>query len=59
MADAGTEVVLLGEFSSGDPGSTGIDDAETLAKVPDDFAGYIWTNRIEVIGPLAQARFGS
>ncbi len=59
MAAAGTEVVLLGEFSAGDPGTTGIDDVETLAKVPDGFAGYIWTNRIEVIGPAARARFGT
>ncbi|WP_417309816.1 hypothetical protein [Devosia sp.] len=39
MRAVGTEVVLLGAFSAGDPGSTGIDDLDTLAQVPDDFAG--------------------
>ena len=27
------------------------------ADVPLDFAGYIWTNKIETIGPLARERF--
>ncbi|MBJ3783950.1 glycerophosphodiester phosphodiesterase family protein [Devosia sediminis] len=51
MADAGSEIILLGPFGAGDPGTAGIDDVETLAQVPRDFHGYVWTNRIEVIGP--------
>lgn len=54
MAGAGSEVILLGPYTSGDPGSAGIDDEETLARVPAGFAGYIWTNRIEIIGPALE-----
>ncbi|AKR56175.1 Glycerophosphoryl diester phosphodiesterase [Devosia sp. H5989] len=51
MHAAGSEVILLGAFEAGDPGTSGIDTLEELAKVPQGFDGYIWTNRIEVIGP--------
>lgn len=54
---AGSEVILIGPYESGDPGTAGIDTAEQLAQVPRDFAGYLWTNRIEVIAPLARERF--
>lgn len=56
MHDAGSEVILIGPYTSGDPGTSGIDDAETLAQVPETFSGYLWTNRIELIGPLAPQR---
>lgn len=51
MAEAGTEVILIGPYSGGDIGTRGIDDLETLAMVPEGFSGYLWTNRIEEIGP--------
>src|SRR5690606_33834963 len=51
MRAAGSEVVLLGPYEAGDPGTAGIDTLDQLAQVPDGFAGYIWTNRIEEIGP--------
>ena len=54
MAEAGSEVILLGPYGSGDPGTAGIDDLETLAAVPEGFSGYIWTNRIELIGPAVK-----
>ncbi|ODT08996.1 MAG: glycerophosphodiester phosphodiesterase [Kaistia sp. SCN 65-12] len=57
LRQAGSEVILLGPYSSGDPGTAGIDTPELLAQVPDNFTGYIWTNKIETIGPLADARF--
>lgn len=57
MREAGTEVILLGPYGAGDPGTAGIDTPEQLAAVPADFAGYIWTNKIETIGPLASDRF--
>jgi len=57
LRQAGSEVILLGPYSAGDPGTAGIDTAELLAQVPDDFVGYIWTNKIETIGPLARQRF--
>ncbi len=56
MRDAGTDVILVGPYASGDPGTAGIDDVETLAAVPESFTGYLWTNRIEVIGPLLAGR---
>ncbi|MCM5680825.1 glycerophosphodiester phosphodiesterase [Schlegelella sp. S2-27] len=48
---AGSDVVVLGPYTGGDF-SRGIDDAEALARLPADYAGGIWTNRIERIGPL-------
>ena len=51
MADAGSQIILLGPYGAGDPGTAGIDDVATLAQVPTDFDGYVWTNRIEIIGP--------
>lgn len=56
MREAGSEIILLGPLETGDPGTAGIDDAETLAAVPVDFSGYVWTNRIERIGPLLSHR---
>ena len=51
LAGVGSEIILLGPYGAGDPGTAGIDDLETLAQVPRDFSGYAWTNRIERIGP--------
>ena len=51
MAAVGTKVILWGPYD-GSGFSSGIDDVQTLARVPDQFDGYIWTNRIEVIGPM-------
>lgn len=56
MSGVGAEVILVGPFETGEPGTSGIDDAETLARVPTGFSGYLWTNRVEVIGPLMTAR---
>ena len=53
MDKAGAAVVLIGAHEKGDPGTTGIDTAEQLNKVPERFSGYVWTDRIEVIGPMA------
>jgi glycerophosphoryl diester phosphodiesterase len=57
MRNAGSAVILLGPYGAGDPGTAGIDTPEQLAQVPDGFSGYIWTNKIEVIGPLATDHF--
>lgn len=51
FADAGTIIILIGPFGAGDLGTAGIDDAATLAQVPEGFPGYVWTNTIERIGP--------
>jgi glycerophosphoryl diester phosphodiesterase len=49
---AGSTVLLLGPYSPGDAGSSGIDTAAELAMVPARFNGYIWTNEVETIAPL-------
>ncbi|GLQ57362.1 glycerophosphodiester phosphodiesterase family protein [Devosia nitrariae] len=51
LRDAGSEVILMGPYEAGDSGTAGIDTLDQLAQVPEDFSGYLWTNRIEVIGP--------
>lgn len=56
MQGAGSQVILLGHYGAGDPGTAGIDTIDQLDAVPDTFAGYVWTNRIEVIGPAWAAR---
>jgi glycerophosphoryl diester phosphodiesterase len=56
MREGGTEVILIGPYAAGDPGTDGIDSPEELALVPQAFTGYLWTNRIEVIGPLVKQR---
>jgi glycerophosphoryl diester phosphodiesterase len=55
LRDNGSEVILLGPYEAGDPGTAGIDDLETLSQVPPEFSGYLWTNRIEIIGPAVRS----
>lgn len=54
MAAHGTTVILLGDYD-GSGFSSGIDTPQDWDRVPVGFDGYVWTNRIEVIGPLAQS----
>lgn len=51
MADAGSDVILLGPYD-GSGFSSGVDTPELAAKVPERFGGYVWTDRVEMIGPL-------
>jgi len=51
MKAAGSEIILLGPYTRGDTGTSGIDTLELLARVPESVDGYLWTNRIELIGP--------
>jgi glycerophosphoryl diester phosphodiesterase len=51
MKDAGSEVILIGPFSPGDAGTSGIDTLEDAAAVPARFPGYVWTNEIATIAP--------
>ncbi|MGJ7037698.1 glycerophosphoryl diester phosphodiesterase [Shinella sp. BE166] len=55
MRDAGSDVILVGPYSGGG-GSAGIDTAEQVQDLPEQFPGYIWTNRILEIGPAIKAR---
>lgn len=46
---AGTRVVLV----AGSGGfSEGFDTPESFGRIPDDYAGFVWTNRIADIAPL-------
>ena len=49
MEGAGSEVVLIGPWSGG--ATTGVDDEDARVLVPEDWGGWVWTNRIEAIGP--------
>lgn len=55
MRGAGTEVILMGPRTGGG-GSTGIDALDQLDEVPEGFDGWVWTNRVERIGPAVAAR---
>ena len=52
MRSVGATVVLAGPYENGDPGTRGVDDEALLSGVPQGFDGYVWTNRVEVVGPL-------
>ena len=52
MADAGSEVILIGPYSPGDAGTSGIDTANEVAAIPEHFSGYVWTNEIGTVAPL-------
>jgi glycerophosphoryl diester phosphodiesterase len=51
MKEANTAVFVLGDYDGG-TFSTGIDAAADLERLPKEFPGGIWTNRIEAIAPL-------
>jgi glycerophosphoryl diester phosphodiesterase len=51
MHDAGSEVILMGNHELGDAGTSGVDSVSMLDGIPADYDGYVWTNRIELIGP--------
>lgn len=51
MNDAGTQVYVTGPYGPGEVGTSGIDSDDDIARLPDDFSGGIWTNRIDRIGP--------
>ncbi len=51
MEKAGTRVFITGPYDGGDF-TGGIDSAALLADLPETFRGGVWTNRIELIGPL-------
>ena len=53
MDDAGVQVFVLGPYD-GSFGTGGVDELEQYAKLPKDFTGGIWTNRIDRIGATAR-----
>lgn len=50
MDGAGTRVVLIGGYH-GEGFSQGLDDPQRLLELPSDYAGAIWTDRIDLVGP--------
>jgi glycerophosphoryl diester phosphodiesterase len=52
MKAANSEVFVLGPYGGGGF-STGIDTPEQFVRLPQNYAGGIWTNEIEIIAPLA------
>jgi glycerophosphoryl diester phosphodiesterase len=57
MEQAGTRVILVGPYWGGGVNfHAGFDSLEALEAVPVGFAGYVWTNRIELIGPELEQR---
>jgi glycerophosphoryl diester phosphodiesterase len=55
MRDAGSDVILVGPYGSSS-GTVGIDTAEQVENLPEQFPGYVWTNRILEVGPAIKAR---
>ena len=53
LAAADTKLVVLGPYSSGDF-STGIDSKPALRALPANLPAIVWTNRIELIGPMVK-----
>lgn len=54
MDSVGTRVFLIGDYR-GEGFSQGFDDPERLDELPSDYAGGIWTDRIDLIGPAVKA----
>lgn len=54
MRLASSEYFIVGPWNGGDF-SSGVDDEETFRRLPADFNGGIWTNRIDRIAPLVRA----
>ena len=52
LKDVGSEVILIGPYAPGDPGTSGVDTAADAALVPEQFPGLVWTNEIATIAPL-------
>ena len=46
----GSRSILMGAY--GGVGSTGIDSPEALRLVPKHYKGIVWTNKVEIVGPL-------
>jgi glycerophosphoryl diester phosphodiesterase len=55
MSAAGSDVFVLGPYSGGEF-SIGIDTAEQLARLPENYSGGIWTNEIETMAKLMSER---
>ena len=50
MQRVNTSIFLVGDYQ-GEGFSRGLDDIERIQTLPDDYAGGIWTDRIDRVGP--------
>lgn len=58
MQRVGSEVIIVGPIRRGErAGVGGVDDEATFATIPRDWRGGVATDRIEIIGPIAQERW--
>lgn len=51
LAEVGSRALLMGPHESGKANS-GVDSEESMQATPADFKGIIFTNRIDLLGPL-------
>lgn len=54
MKNAGSDVFLLGPYDGGF--TNGVDSADQWDLIPEKFDGYVWTNRVEVMGAMIRPR---
>lgn len=52
---AGSELILTGSTALTRPRTRGLDSPASLGDVPATFDGYLWTDRIEIIGPALKS----
>ena len=55
MENVGTQVFLVGDYN-GEGFSQGFDDPMRLNDLPRNYAGGIWTDRIDLIGPAVKLK---
>lgn len=56
LSEVGSDIALIGPMDNPSGGASSIDTLEHLELVPKSFSGYVWTDKIEVIGPALRAR---
>jgi glycerophosphoryl diester phosphodiesterase len=55
MKNADVGMLAVGELHL-KGGFTRVDTGEQLSRLPEGFGGYIWTDRMETIGPLLSTK---
>ncbi|MBI1210321.1 MAG: glycerophosphodiester phosphodiesterase [Alphaproteobacteria bacterium] len=58
MHAVGSEAFVVGAVALGETGTPGIDSEDDLVRLPSDYSGGIWTNRIELIAPRLKPGVG-
>jgi glycerophosphoryl diester phosphodiesterase len=55
MQSAGSEVILVGPWGA-EGFTTGLDTSAQLSQIPPTFKGFVWTNTVELTGPLLKEK---